>query len=51
MKLTIRLHANQVFETEEQAEEYAQQWLDRLAERDEPYTWDSCDWEITEGEQ
>lgn len=51
MKLTIRLHANQVFDSEELAEAYAQQWLDRLAELDEPYTWDSCDWEITKGEQ
>jgi hypothetical protein len=48
MKLTIRLHANETFETREAAEAYAATWLDRIAERDEPYTWDSCDWEVSE---
>jgi hypothetical protein len=40
--------ANEVFASEEQALRFADKWLDRLADRDDPYTWDSCDWQIIE---
>jgi len=46
--LTVRLHANQRFTTKAQAEEYANVWLDRLADLDTPHTWNDCDWEIKE---
>jgi hypothetical protein len=45
-RLSVRLIANEVFTSEEKARDFAHKWLDRLADRDEPYTWDSCDWQI-----
>jgi len=44
----VTLWSNATYDNPEQANEAAKEWLDRLAERDNPNTWDQCDWEIVE---
>jgi hypothetical protein len=37
-----------MYETYEEADKAAEAWLDRLAGRDNPHTWDECDWQVVE---
>ena len=46
--MSVILHANETFQSKEEAERYAAEWLNRLAEIDDPDTWDDCDWKIEE---
>lgn len=46
--MNITLYNNTMHKTYAEADKAAEAWLDRLAERDEPYTWDECDWQVVE---
>tara|TARA_S200002703_G_scaffold104243_1_gene90465 strand:- start:634 stop:807 length:174 start_codon:yes stop_codon:yes gene_type:complete len=46
--VNVTLYKNEFFDTREQADQAAEAWLDRLAERDAYNTWDECDWQTVE---
>jgi len=46
--MNITLYNNTMHKTYAEADKAAEAWLDRLAGRDEPYTWDECDWQVVE---
>lgn len=46
--VNVTLVSNATFASAAEANNQAQVWLDRLAERDEADTWTECDWEIVE---
>jgi len=47
----LELLANKEFDTKEKADSFAERWMDRLAERDEPGTWDECTWSVVDLEE
>jgi len=46
--MRVTLYNNTMYETYEEADKAAEAWLDRLAGRDNPHTWDECDWQVVE---